>query len=230
MAALPLNARPAAFMLPSSVIPPSRAMSRIATLETVARYEQVIKKSRFVAVADRVRSVNAVREFVREHTHPKATHNVYAYRLASGATHAHNDGEPSNTAGPPVLAAITNADLHDCVVVVTRYYGGVQLGTGGLVRAYGGTASACLSGASIATVEPSVAARVRFAPQDTAAVYALLAAHSLRTMPDEDENGWMVATFEAPVGEVETLDAALRRATAGRLAMVRGDAEDEEGS
>ena len=63
----------------------------LAALAAVAHYEQIVKKSRFVAVADRVRSVSAARAFVREHAHPKAHHNVFAYRLANGAAHAHND-------------------------------------------------------------------------------------------------------------------------------------------
>ena len=84
------------------------------------------------------------RQFVSERSDPKASHNVFAYKLADGSTRQSSDGEPGGTAGPPVLAAIEGSGLVDVVALVIRYYGGIKLGTGGLVRAYGGAAKQCL--------------------------------------------------------------------------------------
>jgi uncharacterized YigZ family protein len=81
--------------------------------------------------------------FVRQVSDAAATHNCWAYRI--GQDYRFNDdGEPGGTAGRPILQAIDGQDIDRAVVVVTRWYGGVKLGAGGLVRAYGGTAAECL--------------------------------------------------------------------------------------
>ena len=95
--------------------------SAITTLEHLTRYEEVIGgKNKFVAVASPVTSAECALEFVREHTDPKARHNVFAWRLADGGTRSNGDGEPGGTAGPPVLSAITGANLHGVAVLVSR--------------------------------------------------------------------------------------------------------------
>jgi uncharacterized YigZ family protein len=84
-----------------------------------------------------------------------ASHHPFAYRLNSSPTeisHASDDGEPSGTAGRPILQAITTRELTNIVVVVTRYFGGTKLGTGGLIRAYGGVTAAALAKATLKTV------------------------------------------------------------------------------
>ena len=81
--------------------------------------------------------------FIEAHSKADATHNCWAFRI--GEEYRFNDdGEPGGTAGRPILAAIEGRDLTNTVVLVIRYFGGVKLGTGGLVRAYGGTAAKCL--------------------------------------------------------------------------------------
>jgi uncharacterized YigZ family protein len=81
--------------------------------------------------------------FVHEASEPAATHNCWAYRI--GQDYRFNDdGEPGGTAGRPILQAIDGQDMDRVAVVVTRWYGGIKLGAGGLVRAYGGTAAECL--------------------------------------------------------------------------------------
>lgn len=107
-----------------------------------ARVELRVSNSRFIATAAPAFSVEEARAFVAriraEFT--DATHNVPAYLIGHGQTtvaHCHDDGEPSGTAGRPMLAVLQGSGLGDVVVVVTRYFGGTKLGTGGLVRAYG---------------------------------------------------------------------------------------------
>jgi uncharacterized YigZ family protein len=125
---------------------------------TVARegvHESEIKRSRFLCALAPVPSEQAAQDFVRRirGQHPGATHNCFAYVIGpDGRLHrASDDGEPGGTAGTPMLQVLLGREVRDTVAVVTRYYGGVQLGAGGLVRAYGGAVSAALD--EIGTVE-----------------------------------------------------------------------------
>ena len=110
-----------------------------------ARIEKVVLGSRFIANAMRVETVTAVRErlnVVRK-AMSDANHHAYAFRVGYGNSVTEgksDDGEPKGTAGAPILAMIRGSDIGDILVVVTRYFGGRKLGTGGLVRAYGGAA------------------------------------------------------------------------------------------
>jgi uncharacterized YigZ family protein len=107
------------------------------------RHEQDIKKSRFLALAAPVDSPEQALAFVQEVSDPAATHNCWAYRIGQ-AYRFNDDGEPGGTAGRPILQAIDGQGIDHAVVVVTRWYGGIKLGAGGLARAYGGTAAECL--------------------------------------------------------------------------------------
>jgi uncharacterized YigZ family protein len=110
-----------------------------------------VQGSRFVATAaaaaDRRQAMAFVEEIRKEFF--DATHTAFAYRLgpAGADQRAHDDGEPSGTAGKPILTAIERAGVTGVVVTVTRYFGGTKLGTGGLVRAYGGAAAEALAAA-----------------------------------------------------------------------------------
>ena len=125
--------------------------------ESLAEIEE--KRSRFIAraaFADSEEKALAVLAAVRAE-HRTARHNVYAYMLREGSrTRYSDDGEPAKTAGLPVLEAIRHAGVTDCIVVVTRYFGGTLLGTGGLVRAYTESASQALAAAKIVTVRSCV--------------------------------------------------------------------------
>ena len=102
-----------------------------------------IRKSRFLAQAAPVTDSEQALAFVRTASDGAATHNCWAYRI--GQDYRFNDdGEPGGTAGRPILQAIEGQGVDRAVVVVTRWYGGIKLGAGGLVRAYGGTAAECL--------------------------------------------------------------------------------------
>lgn len=106
------------------------------------RMETRAGNSRFIATIGPVFSVEEARGFIGrvKAEFPDATHNVPAYVIGHGQSttaHCHDDGEPSGTAGRPMLAVLQGSGLGDVAVVVTRYFGGTKLGTGGLVRAYG---------------------------------------------------------------------------------------------
>lgn len=101
--------------------------------------EFVEKRSRFIGYCKPVKTEQEAIDFINEKRseHWNATHNVYAYSLREGNIKRYSDdGEPSGTAGMPLLDVIVKNEIFDVVVVVTRYFGGVLLGTGGLVRAY----------------------------------------------------------------------------------------------
>lgn len=100
--------------------------------------EIIINKSRFIGYARPIESEEDALEFIGKinKKHSDATHNVYAYHLGDELQRFSDDGEPSGTAGIPVLEVIKKEELKNVVVVVTRYFGGVKLGGGGLIRAY----------------------------------------------------------------------------------------------
>lgn len=113
------------------------------TLERSTSLEQIIKKSRFVATAGPIASEQGAKDFIAAHSDPGANHNCWAWRVGQ-SYRCSDDGEPSGTAGKPILQALDRLSLDNVAVVVTRWFGGVLLGSGGLIRAYGGTAAACL--------------------------------------------------------------------------------------
>jgi len=107
--------------------------------------EYFIQKSRFIGYIKRVETEEAAQDFIKEikKKHHDATHNCSAYLIGQNdeVQKANDDGEPSGTAGLPMLEVLKKQQLKDTVVVVTRYFGGVKLGAGGLIRAYGTTTS-----------------------------------------------------------------------------------------
>jgi uncharacterized YigZ family protein len=114
------------------------------------RIELTERRSRFIATVERTPTVEDARAFLDEmrSEFADASHNVYAFAVGHGASVTHgmsDDGEPSGTAGRPVLAVVQGCGLGDVCVVVTRYFGGTKLGTGGLVRAYTVAAQAVLA-------------------------------------------------------------------------------------
>ncbi|WP_296283221.1 YigZ family protein [uncultured Acinetobacter sp.] len=113
------------------------------TLAIETTYEEEIKKSRFQAIAALVENEQQVKEFLEKHLDIATTHQCWAWKIGHNVRF-NDDGEPSGTAGRPILATIEGNDLTNTIVLVNRWYGGIKLGTGGLVRAYGGCAGQCL--------------------------------------------------------------------------------------
>ena len=126
------------------------------TINGIATAKHFVKNSRFFGEATSIKSRAAVKLFVADVQARirKATHYCYAYTLGSGdekLEYATDAGEPTNTAGPPILAAIRATGLTNIIVVVARYFGGINLGIGGLIRAYGACAKTCLGNAVLET-------------------------------------------------------------------------------
>lgn len=125
------------------------------TVEQFGQDEIIIEKSTFIGYAKPVASEEEALAFIQEikKKHRDATHNVPAYVLGehNDIQRCNDDGEPSGTAGVPVLEVLKKEDVRDVAVVVTRYFGGIKLGTGGLVRAYTKGAKIALEAAKIIT-------------------------------------------------------------------------------
>ncbi len=109
-------------------------------------YREEIRKSRFITLAAPVTSAAEAQAFIAAHSDASASHNCWAWKVGQQYRFS-DDGEPGGTAGRPILAAIEAQDMDQVAVLVIRWYGGIQLGTGGLARAYGGSANKCLQAA-----------------------------------------------------------------------------------
>ena len=123
--------------------------------EASAEFEE--KRSLFIGYAKPVKSEEEAAEFIKKikAKHKDATHNVFGYTMKNGVLARYSDdGEPQGTAGMPVLDVIRKSGVDDACVVVTRYFGGILLGAGGLVRAYSQAAKIALEAAEIVTFEP----------------------------------------------------------------------------
>lgn len=178
------------------------------------------KGSRFIGEAFPVTSESAALEAVdavraREHA---ATHVCWAYRLGPEGTRvrAADDGEPSGTAGQPILREIEGHDLTECLVTVTRYYGGTKLGAGGLARAYGEAAALVLDAARVRTIVVRVPVELRFGFGDTSAAMRQLDVFDAEMADQVYTPEGTVLTLNVRQSEAEGLAAAFVEATSGR--------------
>ena len=130
-------------------------MTEYKTIKMASSDEFIVKKSRFIGYVKPVKTQEEALEFIAEikSKHWDATHNVYAYTLKEGGIRRFSDdGEPQGTAGIPSLDVLLKEEVVDCCVVVTRYFGGIMLGAGGLVRAYSHGAKIALDAGGIITM------------------------------------------------------------------------------
>ena len=117
-----------------------------STLTGLCEYREEIRKSRFITYAAPITSAQQALDFIEQYSDLNASHNCWAWKLGD-QYRSSDDGEPGGTAGRPILSAIDAQDCDQVAVLVIRWYGGIQLGTGGLARAYGGGANKCLQSA-----------------------------------------------------------------------------------
>jgi uncharacterized YigZ family protein len=136
-------------------------MSALQSYRCVKGYGEAqfeINRSLFIGYASRAATIEEAVAFIRQirEKHPDATHNCAAYIVGkhSEQQKADDDGEPTGTAGKPILEVLKKQNLTDTVMVVTRYFGGIKLGAGGLIRAYGKGASEGVAAAGVVSCEP----------------------------------------------------------------------------
>ncbi|HEX6923346.1 MAG TPA: YigZ family protein [Bacillales bacterium] len=132
-------------------------LSSYYTVKSFNRHTLIVQKSRFIASVTRAESENEAQTFIEQikKEHHDANHNCSAYLIGehNEIQKANDDGEPSGTAGVPMLEVLKKRNLKDTVVVVTRYFGGIKLGAGGLIRAYGSAVTEGLSATGIVRCE-----------------------------------------------------------------------------
>ena len=187
------------------------------------RAEYLQGNSRFIATLDHAETVDSARETIRavRAEMPDATHHVYAMKVGFGTSVTEgmsDDGEPTGTSGPPILSILRGTEIGDVVVVVTRYYGGTKLGTGGLVTAYGNAAREVLA----------VAATILRVPR-MRVVYTMEYTHFQRVRDEitgadgiivgEDFSDAVRLSADCPTAILETLHRTLLDATAGRITI-----------
>lgn len=178
-------------------------------------YSTEIKKSRFIARAAPVCSPEEALEFVRRASQFDANHNCWAYRVGD-EYRFNDDGEPGGSAGRPILSAIDGQGLDQVAVVVIRYFGGIKLGVGGLVRAYGGTAAECLRTGPRRLLVRFVKLRLK-APFDClGAIYGWLDQRGLTRQREEYDEKGVVLEVLVEEGEESALVQAFMDATRGR--------------
>ncbi len=180
-------------------------------LTGLASYQEVIKKSRFVVLAGAVQSPAEALRFFAAHSIADATHNCWAYRIGSEYRY-NDDGEPGGTAGRPILQAIEGQHCDRVAVLVVRWFGGIKLGPGGLIRAYGGSAAQCLRLADKTEMidEVRVSCRCNFA--DMALVQSRFAAYQARIVSETfDGSGvlWQLAVARSQEKSLSELFANL---------------------
>ena len=185
-----------------------------------AGVEQKIQGSRFIGRVFRVGSPNDVAARMAEIRKEMydASHHCSAWRIGpDGATFRHDDdGEPAGTAGPPILRRIEGRNLSDCLVVVTRYFGGTKLGTGGLVRAYGDAADEALQLAGETRVPLRERFTVRFAYEDTSVVMRAVELVSGEVV-DSVYGAETILTIDVPSSRSRNVASVFRDATRGKV-------------
>lgn len=186
-----------------------------------ARAEIVVVNSRFIATAAPAFSVDEARAFVARirAEFADASHNVPAFLIGYGASvtaHCTDDGEPSGTAGRPALAVLQGSGLGDIVVVVTRYFGGTKLGTGGLVHAYGAAVKAVLAVLQRAEKIPTYTVMLACDYSLFERVRLLVEAHHGQNL-DEDFAVDVTLTLRFATWHFETFQSALRELSRGAL-------------
>lgn len=194
------------------------------TLATAATHLLEVKHSRFIAQAAPAVSPQAALAFLAQVADPDATHNCWAYRI--GAEYrSSDDGEPAGTAGRPILAAIEGQGCDQVMVVVTRWYGGIKLGAGGLVRAYGGAAAECLRMAERRLLVEMRELRFGCAFDDLGNVHAALSTYDAEKLDEDFDESGAVLRISLPTDRVDALKTHLRDATRNRVRFAESDPE-----
>jgi len=196
--------------------------ARRSTLAASARLAREVRKSRFVANAANVSTPQAALAFIDDVADRSATHNCWAYRI--GLDYRFNDdGEPGGTAGEPILQAIDGQGFDQIAVVVTRWFGGIKLGAGGLMRAYGGCAAECLRAAP--KHELVEMTRVEFSLSFSAipVLYSRLVEFAAEKIGETFGDDGVLLRLRLPTDRIEALSVLLADLSRGRANLRRLD-------
>ena len=184
--------------------------------EAVAEFEE--KRSLFIGHAKPVKTEEEAAEFIKEKKREfaDATHNVFGYIIKNGICARYSDdGEPQGTAGMPVLDTIRKSGVTDACVVVTRYFGGILLGAGGLVRAYANGAKIALEAAGIITYERYAVLSVKATYSDYQKLQPVLF-KAMAVIDDTEFSDSVTVTFAVKEAAAPSLAEKINEITSGR--------------
>jgi uncharacterized YigZ family protein len=188
------------------------------------RVEFRVSNSRFYGTIGRADTVDDAKAFIQavRDEMPTASHHVYAFKVGYGSSVTEgmsDDGEPSGTAGPPALAVVRGADIGDIVLVITRFFGGTKLGTGGLVHAYGQTAREAI--AALATEEKISRKTIGFdVPYNLYERVKRLVDEYEADIEEEDFAAEVTLMIRIPEDNLDGFSSALRDLSSGSIAPV----------
>ena len=161
-------------------------MSSFYTVDGEFSYSVTIERSKFVCYLKGIENEEEAKEFILQikKMNSLATHNCSAYIADQNGLvmKFSDDGEPQGTAGLPMLDVLKNKKIYKAVAVVTRYYGGIKLGTGGLTRAYSGAVSGCLSTSKIVEMEDGIAFKITCDYENYSSLLRLLSVQEIKVL------------------------------------------------
>lgn len=190
------------------------------TLDSSATFEETIKKSRFVGHAARVTSQAESLDFYESVIDQQATHNCWAWRI-NFQVRSSDDGEPSGTAGRPMLNVIERRNLENVMVVVTRYFGGIKLGVGGLVRAYSGTTAKCLDRAGVKELFPMSEYSIKAGFEWASSIHGLLDQISAEKLDESYDSDGLILKIRCREADYGKLASGLRDASRGQIRILK---------
>lgn len=190
--------------------------------DSYGEYEE--KRSRFIAVMAHAETPQQAADFVAavRSKHFDARHNVYAYALRDGTVRFSDDGEPHGTAGKPVLEVLAGSGTVDAVIVVTRYFGGVLLGTGGLVRAYTAAAKAAVESSQPVVMCKIVSGEVKSGYSELEMLKDLITKKG-GVIADIEYTDAVTVRFDIRTEDADAFENALREVFSARLTLSRSE-------
>lgn len=197
------------------------------TIQQNGEAEMIIKKSRFITHLARIQSEADAQAFIADikKTHYKANHNVPVYLLGDDdhIQRANDDGEPSGTAGVPMLKTLQEMGLHDVCAVTTRYFGGIKLGAGGLIRAYSNSVSNAVDQIGIVERRLQKQVTIEISYAQLGSVQHYLEAHTFPMTINYAVN--VEIETSVPESALDSLQNDLTNLLSGQLSMTIGDDE-----
>ena len=190
------------------------------TLKNPSTFEETIKKSRFIGHAARVTSQEESLDFYESVIDSQASHNCWAWRI-NFQIRSSDDGEPSGTAGRPMLNVIERRELENVMVVVTRHFGGIKLGVGGLVRAYSGTTAKCLDRAGIIELFPMSEYTIKTGFEWASSLHDLLAQFSAEKLEESYDKDGVILKIRCRESDNGKLASSLRDACRGQVSFFK---------
>ncbi len=188
---------------------------------TAAKYHELethIKKSRFIARVAHVSSEPEAMSFLEKVRDPSASHNCWAFHTGD-VFRFFDDGEPAGTAGKPILGSIVNKEFDNVMVVITRYFGGIKLGVGGLARAYGGTAARCLDECPKRELVHMAAVTVKVPFELTGNAYRIIDNYDLVKVEEDYSPGGLEIRMQIPMAIINTVENEFKEQCGGKYTL-----------